>query len=411
MPSLRSNFIYSALLTGSNYLFPLLVYPYVSRVLGLENIGLVGFIDSIVTYFILFSMMGVSVLGIRETARARGDRIALGVAFRSIVAIHTLVMAAALVLMVAATALVPLLRANAPMMGVGVCKLVFNVFLVEWYFRGMEDFRYVTVRTLVVKTGYALSVFLLVRSVDDTLVYYVLTMAVVAANALLNMSRAASRVPLFGPVDIRRYLKPYFALGAYMLMCSAYTTLNVALLGFLRGDAEVGCYTTATKIFSIIMAVYMAAAEAMLPRMTLIASGSREQKMRLYFRRSVAAVLIFCLPLTACVEAFAPQIVSLLCGPGYEGAVLPVRIMMPFMAVAGIEQIIVLQVLTPLGNDRMATHAAAVGAGTGLLLNALLVAPLGASGSALVWAAAESAVLLFLIRHIGRQYPHLLSVR
>ena len=66
---IRSNVVYSMLLTGITYLFPLIVYPYISRVLGVANIGLVGFIDSLVTYFILISMMGISVLGIREVAR------------------------------------------------------------------------------------------------------------------------------------------------------------------------------------------------------------------------------------------------------------------------------------------------------------------------------------------------------
>ena len=61
----KKNFLYSAILTISNYIFPLLTYPYVSRVLGVTNIGICNFVDSIINYFILFSMMGVSIFGIR----------------------------------------------------------------------------------------------------------------------------------------------------------------------------------------------------------------------------------------------------------------------------------------------------------------------------------------------------------
>ena len=76
------------MLVCANYLFPLAVYPYVSRVLGVAEIGLVSFIDSIATYFILFSMMGISILGIREVASASDDRERLGEVFRSLLVLN-----------------------------------------------------------------------------------------------------------------------------------------------------------------------------------------------------------------------------------------------------------------------------------------------------------------------------------
>ena len=72
--SLKGNFVYSNIITISNYLFPMIVFPYVSRTLGLENVGICNFIDSIVTYFVLFSMIGIMTMGIREVAASREDR-------------------------------------------------------------------------------------------------------------------------------------------------------------------------------------------------------------------------------------------------------------------------------------------------------------------------------------------------
>ena len=74
MPSLRKNFIYNAILTMSGYIFPLMVYPYVSRILGVSNIGACNFVDSIVEYFTIISMMGMNTIGIREIAKCKGDR-------------------------------------------------------------------------------------------------------------------------------------------------------------------------------------------------------------------------------------------------------------------------------------------------------------------------------------------------
>ena len=73
MPSLRQNFIYNAILTMSGYIFPLMVYPYVSRILGVSNIGACNFVDSIVEYFTIISMMGMNTIGIREIAKCKRD--------------------------------------------------------------------------------------------------------------------------------------------------------------------------------------------------------------------------------------------------------------------------------------------------------------------------------------------------
>lgn len=81
---IKSNFIYSSLLTVSSFLFPMLTYPYVSRVLGVTNIGVCNFVDSIINYFILFSSMGINVVGIREIAKAKGDTLRVSKVFSSL---------------------------------------------------------------------------------------------------------------------------------------------------------------------------------------------------------------------------------------------------------------------------------------------------------------------------------------
>ena len=90
MVSVKKNFFYSALLTGANYIFPLIVFPYVSRVLGVTNIGACNFVDSIVQYFIIFSMLGIDVVGVREIAKVKNDRTRLNQCFSSVICINAL---------------------------------------------------------------------------------------------------------------------------------------------------------------------------------------------------------------------------------------------------------------------------------------------------------------------------------
>ena len=137
---LQKNFIYNSLITASNYIFPLIVFPYISRVLGVTNVGVFNFIDSVVNYFVVFSMMGLSTLGVREIAAVRTDQEKLDRAFSSLITLSGLFTAMALVALIVSTYTVPKLYEHRQLMYIGAVKLFFNLFLIEWFYTGLEDF-------------------------------------------------------------------------------------------------------------------------------------------------------------------------------------------------------------------------------------------------------------------------------
>lgn len=395
MSTIRRNIIYNTILTGAHYVFPLIVYPYVSRVLGVSNIGLVGFIDSIATWFILFSMMGISTVGVREIARCGDDSLRRKQVFVSLLSLHALVTAVAVAAMVVVTIGIPKLHAQAPMMWVGVSKLVFNLFLIEWFYRGIEDFRYITYRSLLIRGSYVVAVFLFVNDRADTLTYYILTMLVVVATAIANiwsvgsfLSRRKVKVRIF------RFIRPFLFLGAYELLMAAYTTLNTTFLGFVSTDAEVGYFATASKLMSILTGVYISFSSVLLPRMSSLVAEGDMTRFKKYFRRASLIVAGFSLPVIIIIEIFAPEVIMLLSGPGYGGAVTPVRIMMPFLLVMGLEQLISVQTLMPLGLEKSILWIVVAAAVTAVVLAMALVPALGAIGSACVWAAAETVAFI-----------------
>ena len=174
MPSLKKNIFYSGLLTTANYIFPLLTYPYVSRVLGVANIGVCNFVDSIINYFLIFSALGIGTVGIREIARHKGNQNELQETFSKLFTINTISTTIALVVLLIAMHTIHRLEENYELMWVGVLKLLFNYLLIEWFFKGLEDFKYVTNRTLIVRCLYVASVFIFVRDTSDVVVYYFL---------------------------------------------------------------------------------------------------------------------------------------------------------------------------------------------------------------------------------------------
>lgn len=396
MHSIKRNFIYSTILTTANYIFPLLVYPYVSRVLGVANIGLCNFIDSIINYFILFSMMGITVMGVREIASCGNDRHERSAAYSSLLTLNAVTTLLSIAVLVVCTVFVDRLRENSDLMLVGAVKLLFNLFLIEWFYKGIEDFRYITVRTIAVRVLYVAAVFMFVRDREDVLVYFALTALTVVLNAVINVIHARRFVTFsFKGISFRPYLSSFLILGLYAFLNSMYTTFNVTYLGFISNDEQVGYYTTATKIYTLLLSVYTAYTGVMFPRMSSLVAEGKLDEFRQKMKGSMQALIIFCIPVIVFMSIFAARIILLLCGPGYEGAVTPLLIVLPLMLVIGYEQILVIQALMPLKADKVIFRNSIIGAATGVLLNVLLVGSMGATGSAIVWICAEVLILLF----------------
>lgn len=395
MPSVKKNFLYSSVLTTANYIFPLLTYPYVSRVLGVTNIGICNFVDSIINYFVLFSMMGISTVGIREVAINKNNPDKLKSTFSSLLTLNAITTIIGIIALAIATITVPKLQENSELMFFGAFKLLFNLFLIEWFYKGLEDFRYVTMRTIVVKCFYVASVFIFVRKANDYPIYYLLTVLMVVVNAIINVIHSRKFVSFsFHEIELKKYLKPYFTLGIYLLLTSMYVSFNVIYLGFVGGDTQVGYYTTATKLYTILIALFSAFTGVMLPRMSSLVDEGRIEEFQNKLTQSINILMSFSIPAIIFMILLAPQIVLLISGPGYGGAIIPMRIIMPLMFIIGYEQILIVQTLMPLKKDKIIFRNSIIGAIMAITLNIFLVRQLQAVGSAIVWLCCETSLLI-----------------
>ena len=416
MPSLKRNLFYSILLVLANYVFPFLTYPYVSRVLGVTGIGACNFVDSVINYFIIFSTLGIDTYGVREIAKHKDDKAALDRTFSNIFTVNVTLTAIMLVLLVGATLTVPKLSDHMDLMFIGAFKLVFNCLLTEWLFKGLEDFKLITLRSIVIKLLYVAAVFIFVRRREDVWVYYLASSMAVVVNALVNRAFARTRVhySLKG-VEFKDTFKSISALGVYAILTSMYTTFNVMFLGFVANDSEVGLYGTATKIYYIVMAVFSGFTGVMLPRMSSVVASGDMHKFRSYFGMVVDFLFGFSIPIVAWMMLMAPDLIRIIAGSEFTGAVLPMTIISPLVFIVGYEQILVLQTLLPLGKDKVMLRNSLLGAVVGVSLNVLLVPWLAAIGSAIVWIVVECLILVLsqiaVSKYLDIGFPFRLTAR
>ncbi len=410
--SLKKNFIYSSILTVSNYLFPLIVYPYISRTLGLSNIGVVNFVDNLVNYFVLISMMGITTVGVREIAAAHKNRKKLSKTFMSLLMLTAISTIIAIIILGIVMYTVPTLFPYRSLLYVGIVKLVFNLFLVEWFFMGLEEFKYITTRSILVKCAYVLSVFLIVKEAADYKIYYILTVSFVVINAVINLFYSRHFIYYsLRDIHMRPFFKPYMIMGVYSLMTNAYIMLNPVWLGFVTNTDEVGYFTTATRLHTIISAVLLSFANILFPRVSnLLAEGKQKEfwdKINIAFD----AIFLFAFPTIVYMLVAGPDLLHLVVGNGFEGAYLPLRIITPLALIIGIEQILVIQILMATHQDSTVLQNSIIGAVTALIFNILLTTSLGAVGSAIVWVIVELVVMTLSIIAIYRKYNYILPFK
>lgn len=410
MSSIKRNFVFSGLLTVSNYVYPLLVFPYISRVLGVSNIGLCGFADGVINYFTLISMMGISTVGIREIAKVKDKPLEVSRIFTSLLSLNILLTIVALIALAVSITFVPELQGNLKLMLIGAGRLIFNLFLIEWLYSGMERFQFIAIRSIILKVLYVASIYIFVHQEDDYILYYLLTAGMTAANALVNCYYARSyRHVALAEIKPMQFVKPVLTLGVYGILTSMYITFNVIYLRFVSNDTEVGYYTIASKVYGIILAVFSALTNVMLPRMSALIEGGELDRVKGLVNKILEILLGFAFPIIVVSVIFAPYIIAIVAGPGYEPATTSMRIIMPLILVVGYEQILITQLLMPMGRDKAVFINSLLGALVGVALNILLVGTYLSIGSSIVWFASECVVLIsaqtFVTRYLQIRFP------
>ena len=411
-PSIKKNFAYKSVLTLSTYLIHFITFPYVARVLGVERIGLVNFVDNTVNYFLLFATMGVGLLGVREIAAVKEDKKRRDQVYSSVLALNLLFTLVSLGIYLLCVVTIPKLCQYDELFYIGTAKILFTVFLVEWFFTGVENFRYITLRIILIKVLYIISVFLFVRDTSDYRLYFILTVGVVVLNALINQLYIRKFVRVrWNNIQLFKYLKQNVTLGIYTLMTSMYLTFNVMYLGLVSNNTEVGYYTTAFKLYSVVLGFFTAFTNVMLPRMSSLLANGEKDRFQELVNRSFSVMSTCCIPLILCSMIMAPQIVYILSGPGYEGAILPMRIIMPAAFAVGVAQVLAIQVLMPMKKDKVLLVASIIGAVVSLLINLLVVPSVKSVGSAVVLLCSEMGVTGMYVWYVLSQELILIPIK
>ena len=252
--------------------------------------------------------------------------------------------------------------------------------------------------------------FLCVKNPDDYLIYFALTCAITVVNGIVNCYYAKEFVSLdLKNLQLKKHLKAISTIGLYMILSSMYTTFNVAYLGIVTNNQSVGYYTTSLKLYSIILGVFTALNAVLVPRLSSLIANDNSHAFSELINKSILFVATFCFPVIMCGMVLAPQIINILTGGGYDGAIICFRIIMPLIFIVGLAQILSNQILMSLKKDRELAITSFVGAAIGISLNIWLVPLYREVGTSCVVLISEicvtSLLYFFCVKHAKVTLP------
>lgn len=393
--STKFNFIMNAILTASAFIFPLITYPYVSRVLGPENIGKVSFATSVVYYFSMFAQLGIPTYGISVCARIRDDKEKLSRTMQEIMIIN-LVMTAIVYLVFAASLIcVPRLREEKTLFLVMGVTILFNTIGVEWLYKALEQYSYITTVSILFKLVSVAAMFGFVHTRSDYIAYGGISILAATGSGLLNFIRLRRFVYLkpVGNYNLKRHFKAILVFFAMSVATTIYTNLDTVMLGFIKTDTDVGYYNTAVKVKNVLCSLVTSLGTVLLPRMSCLAEEEKWDEFYSLVKKALNFVLLISLPLMVFFIIFANESILLLSGSMFLPAKLPMQIITPTIVLIGITNVLGIQVLVPLGREKQVLYSEIAGAVINLILNSALIPSFASSGAAIGTLAAEFVVL------------------
>lgn len=381
--SLVKNFFYNSALTVSTYIVNFIVFTIISRTLGVENIGVISYVDNIINYFVLFSSLGISTVGVREIAATKGDKKACSRVFSQLLSFVFLMVIISTIIYVLCIFFIPQFQQYRDYFYIGLGKLVLTPLMIEWLYAGNQDFKFISLRTIIIKVIYLLLIIFCVKDINDSVIYFALTAVSVIINFVVNAFYARKYVVVkYIQFDWKPFSIPIMKMGCFAIITSMYSTFNYVYLGSVSTVAQVGFYYTAVRLYDVIMQLFRSYVTVAMPKMSELLSNSDKVSFNKLITKSFKGLFAYSIPMTVIFIILAPVIIRVIAGPGYESSVTAMRIIMPILVISGINQINGIQVLMPLHKDNVLLVTASLASFVGVISNTLLDQRYGANGAA-----------------------------
>jgi len=403
--SLKKNFVMNMLLTMSSIIFPIITFPYVSRILLPVGTGKITFATSIITYFNMFAQLGIPTYGIRACAKVRDNKKNLTRVAHELLFINIVMSIISYTVLIILLQVIPKFQEEKTLLVVISSTIFLSAIGMEWLYKGLEQYTYITVRSVIFKFIALIAMFILIHKKEDYIIYGIISIFASSASNVLNFLNAHKYIG-FKPVggyDLRKHLKPIFVFFALSCAATIYSNLNAIMLGFVNTDADVGYYNAAIKIKTILVSVVTSLGAVLLPRSSYYIEHNEKDKYISITQKALRFVVTFATPISVYFILYAREAILFLSGSNYVNSILPMQIVMPTVLLIGLNDIMGIQILVPNGKEKKFLIAEVAAAIVDLILCFALLESFASIGSAIGVLAAEATVASILYYYVRKE--------
>ncbi len=402
--TITKNYIYNLTYQILILILPLVTTPYISRILGAENIGIYSYTVSIATYFILFGSLGIALYGQRQIAYEQRKLKKLSKTFWEIIILRFFTMTISMLIFYFIFVKGEQYETYYKIL---LLELLANCFDISWLFQGLEEFKKTVIRNIIVKLISVIAIFTFVKSVNDLEIYFLIY---VLSNLIGNLSLWAylpkylKRVKL-KQLNIIQHLKPTIGLFIPQIAIQVYTILDKTMIGAIIADkSEVGYYEQSQKIVKILLTVITSLGTVMLPRIANTFVSGDKAKVTSYMKKSFNMVFLLAFPMLFGVIAVSKSFVPVFFGQGYDKVTILMNIISPILLLIGLSNVTGTQYLLPTKRQKEYTISVVCGAIINFLMNIGLIYKFGAVGASIGTVIAESTVTLIQMYTVRKDF-------
>ena len=413
--SIKKNAFYSFLKAFMTLIFPIITFPYASRILLPEGIGKVNFANSIISYFVMLGSLGIGTYGTREIAKNKENKLEVSKILKELLLINFITTLIATVLFVFSFFFIKQFKEYQSILLICSLNIVFTPLGLDWYYRGLEEFKYITVRSFLFQLLSVIFLFTFVKTEDDLLLYTLIGIISSVGSNICNIIHARKSVflKIDSKLELKKHLKPILIFFASSVSISIYTMLDTSMIGFLSNDNQVGLYSAANKINRMLLGVITATIGVILSRLSFYNNQNKKEEFYNLANKCFRYILIVSVPCAVGLFLLSKPIILLFSGSQYVEAVDTMKILSPIIVIISIGVFLNGNILPSLGKEKYGLIAVTSGAIINFVLNIFFIKKwqaFGAGLSTLITEFSITLIQLFFTRKIFINKENLITL-
>ncbi|MGL4451025.1 MAG: oligosaccharide flippase family protein [Sarcina sp.] len=372
--SLYKNTIFRIVLNLFKIVLPILIGPYVMRILLPEQIGDLNYAQSVMGYFLMFGTFGIAQYGVREISKIRHDEKAISSKFTSLFIITVVTNLVALGIF--------LLVLNVAFKGHSIywiCMILnftflFNAFQIDWMNEALENFGFITLKTIIVRVVYFIAIIIFVKNTSDFRTYVILNVGATVASSIVSFAYIKKSVKFtFKNLKFKEHLVPMFLVVILSNANVLYTQSDRYMLGYFSGGIILSYYVVGQGVMTVLNTFMMSVIQAIAPRLhSYIENEDKTDYINLLNKvTKIYFMLIF--PAVMGMILLSSQILRLYAGSQYNDGFGVIACFGIYMITLAYDEIASNQVLYVYKKERKQVAMLFMGGIINIILNAILI--------------------------------------